>query len=194
MFSSRSCTLLKSSSTLRWPVELKKVSTMRSRWRVALRPRSAIHSLSRVRASAGVEASAGRARTFCAGVGGRAAMGSAGPAAGGRLKLILKFNVAKRARLSRDPALVAGEGAPLLLRTLSRRAGCRIAAGHAHERLPRDVANVRVGIAQVVDEWTGVAGGIVAVSGKLRSEGAELRLRRGEVRLHVVAYRLGRRA
>src|SRR6267143_2350375 len=51
MFSSRDCTFASSSSTLRCPLAEKKVSTIRSRCRVALRPRSAIQRDSRSRAA-----------------------------------------------------------------------------------------------------------------------------------------------
>src|SRR5437660_12224791 len=51
MFSSRDCTLARSSSTLRCPLAEKKVSTIRSRCRVALSPRSAIQRDKRSRAA-----------------------------------------------------------------------------------------------------------------------------------------------
>src|SRR5438270_6966416 len=51
MFSSRDCTLARSASTLRCPLAEKKVSTIRSRCRVALSPRSAIQRDKRSRAA-----------------------------------------------------------------------------------------------------------------------------------------------
>src|SRR5712664_104158 len=59
MFSSRDCTLASSSSTLRCPLAEKKVSTIRSRCRVALSPRSAIQRERRSRAALLGEAGSG---------------------------------------------------------------------------------------------------------------------------------------
>src|SRR5438309_1706423 len=55
MVRSRALTFSKSSSTLRCPLCEKKVSTIRSRWRVVLRPRAAIHAESRSRAVAAAD-------------------------------------------------------------------------------------------------------------------------------------------
>src|SRR5438067_3770440 len=195
VFSSRSCTWLSSSSTLRWPVALKKVSTMRSRWRVALSPRSAIHSLSRVRASAGVAASGGRTRILDAGICGRMGIGYLRPR-GTTVKLILKFNcsaVRPAVKPLLDPAPIAGKYAPLLLRARAGRAGSRVATCHAYERFASGLAHARVGIRETFDDGTRVPGRIVAIPGNLGGEGAQLRLRRGEIDHHVVAGRFGGR-
>src|SRR5262249_21401290 len=142
MLGSRAVTFSRSSSTLKWPLCEKKVSTITSRCRVALRPRAAIQAASLSRAAA-ADVLRGTARFI--------------------LKLILNLDF-RRSAEEKQPPLPAAffrHLAPLFC----GHAG--VGAGDPHQRIVRAAADGGVGVVEMLDQLRGVPRALRPVSREL---------------------------